>query len=330
MKTALIQQACTSSREENRSRLADAIADVASRGADLVVLQELHDTPYFCQVEDVGHFDLAEPIPGPGTDFFGEVQRNIPKAVYAGDQERLAKAIQRASLEAALAEHPALFIDYRVISGCKLVYYRLKAAYAEPGDRRHVILGVTNVNSQISEVLHREAEQSQALRLAQEFANRDALTGVKTKRVFAATEEDWNRRMAEGGCSFAVVVCDVNGLKEVNGTLGRQADDQLIKDAATIVCTTFKHSPVYRIGNDEFVAVLSGQDYENRLGLIRSLREKAEAQARAGGVVVASGMAELSASDECFGAVFERAGKAMYGNKKMLKGIAAGPVGTRA
>ena len=75
MKTALIQQACTSSREENRSRLADAIADVASRGADLVVLQELHDTPYFCQVEDVGHFDLAEPIPGPGTDFFGELAR---------------------------------------------------------------------------------------------------------------------------------------------------------------------------------------------------------------------------------------------------------------
>ena len=93
MKTALIQQACTSSREENRSRLADAIADVASRGADLVVLQELHDTPYFCQVEDVGHFDLAEPIPGPGTDFFGELARRHAVVLVTSLFERRAPGL---------------------------------------------------------------------------------------------------------------------------------------------------------------------------------------------------------------------------------------------
>lgn len=71
MKAALIQQACTPSAEDNRARLAASIADVASRGAELVVLQELHNTPYFCQVESVDNFDLAEPIPGPSTDFFG-------------------------------------------------------------------------------------------------------------------------------------------------------------------------------------------------------------------------------------------------------------------
>ena len=93
MKTALIQPACTSSREENRSRLADAIADVASRGADLVVLQELHDTPYFCQVEDVGHFDLAEPIPGPGTDFFGELARRHAVVLVTSLFERRAPGL---------------------------------------------------------------------------------------------------------------------------------------------------------------------------------------------------------------------------------------------
>ena len=266
-----------------------------------------------------GYRDLKLEISG--TDFFGEVQRNIPKAVYAGDQERLARAIQRAPLEAALAEFPAFFIDYRVVSGGKLVHCRLKAADAEPGNRRHVILGVSNVHGQISEIQRREAELARALRLAQEFAGRDALTGVKTKRVFAATEEDWNRRMAEGGCSFAVVVCDVNGLKEVNGTLGRQADDQLIKDAATIVCTTFKHSPVYRIGGDEFVAVLSGADYEDRLDLIRNIQEKVEQAAMEGGVVLACGMAEFDSMDKCFADVFNRADQAMYENKKMLKSV---------
>ena len=72
---ALIQQSCTSNPDENRARLATNIAEVASRGAELVVLQELHNTPYFCQVESVDNFDLAESIPGPSTDFFGALAR---------------------------------------------------------------------------------------------------------------------------------------------------------------------------------------------------------------------------------------------------------------
>ncbi len=75
MKLALIQHPCTPSIDENRSRIAAAIADVAARGAELVVLQELHNTPYFCQVESVDNFDLAEPIPGPSTHFFGALAK---------------------------------------------------------------------------------------------------------------------------------------------------------------------------------------------------------------------------------------------------------------
>ena len=71
MKVALIQHFCTPSVDGNRARIAAAIADVVARGAELVVLQELHNTPYFCQVECVDNFDLAEPIPGPSTEFFG-------------------------------------------------------------------------------------------------------------------------------------------------------------------------------------------------------------------------------------------------------------------
>ena len=75
MKLALIQHPCTPSIDENRSRIAAAIADVAARGAELVVLQELHNTPYFCQVESVDNFDLAEPIPGPSTSFYSALAR---------------------------------------------------------------------------------------------------------------------------------------------------------------------------------------------------------------------------------------------------------------
>lgn len=75
MKTALIQISCTSDAAENRARLAEHIAGSAAQGAELVVLQELHNTPYFCQVEDTCNFDLAEPIPGPSTTFFGNLAR---------------------------------------------------------------------------------------------------------------------------------------------------------------------------------------------------------------------------------------------------------------
>ena len=75
MKIGIIQQRCTGSIEENKRKLAQNIADVASQGAELVVLQELHNSLYFCQTENTANFDLAEPIPGPGTDYYGELAR---------------------------------------------------------------------------------------------------------------------------------------------------------------------------------------------------------------------------------------------------------------
>ena len=75
MKTALIQQHNTADSEANITRLSDSIRTCAAEGAELVVLQELHNSLYFCQTEDTGTFRLAEPIPGPSTEHFGEVAR---------------------------------------------------------------------------------------------------------------------------------------------------------------------------------------------------------------------------------------------------------------
>ena len=71
MKVALIQPQLSASREENLNQLAASVREAASFGVDLVVLPELHNSPYFCQTEDVSQLDLAEPIPGPSTEFFG-------------------------------------------------------------------------------------------------------------------------------------------------------------------------------------------------------------------------------------------------------------------
>ena len=75
MKIGIIQQSCTSDVRKNMDKLACNIEDVCKKGAQLVVLQELHNSLYFCQVEDTSLFDLAEPIPGPSTDFYAQIAR---------------------------------------------------------------------------------------------------------------------------------------------------------------------------------------------------------------------------------------------------------------
>lgn len=75
MKVGIIQQSCTADVQANKEKLAANIADVAARGAQLVVLQELHNSLYFCQTENVELCNLAEPIPGPSTEFYGEIAK---------------------------------------------------------------------------------------------------------------------------------------------------------------------------------------------------------------------------------------------------------------
>lgn len=75
MKIGIIQQSCSPDIEGNKQKLAQNIATVATQGAELIVLQELHNSLYFCQTECTDLFDLAEPIPGPSTDFYGNLAR---------------------------------------------------------------------------------------------------------------------------------------------------------------------------------------------------------------------------------------------------------------
>ena len=77
MKVGLVQQANTADMELNKQNLVKGIYECAKQGAELVVLQELHNGLYFCQVEDTDNFDQAEPIPGPSTEMFGAVAREL-------------------------------------------------------------------------------------------------------------------------------------------------------------------------------------------------------------------------------------------------------------
>ena len=93
MKIGLLQLHNTADIANNKQRLAEGIIDLAHRGAELIVLQELHNSLYFCQVEDVDLFDLAEPIPGPSTDFYGKLAKDLGVVIVTSLFERRAPGL---------------------------------------------------------------------------------------------------------------------------------------------------------------------------------------------------------------------------------------------
>ena len=93
MKIGLLQQHNTANREDNMHRLANGITQLAQQGAELIVLQELHNSLYFCQIESVDNFDLAEPIPGPSTEFYGKLARQLNVVIVTSLFERRAPGL---------------------------------------------------------------------------------------------------------------------------------------------------------------------------------------------------------------------------------------------
>ena len=113
---------------------------------------------------------------------------------------------------------------------------------------------------------------------------------------------------------------DKQTLKIVNDSKGHDAGDKYIQDACHLICNVFKHSPIYRIGGDEFVALLEGDDYSDRDGLVRLLEEERDKNVLTGGVVVSEGLdVFVAGSDADLDSVFARADKKMYERKKEIK-----------
>ena len=172
---------------------------------------------------------------------------------------------------------------------------------------------------------NRQEQIDRALNQAKEVAYTDPLTGVKSKNAYVEYVQDVNRQIESGELGeFAVVVCDVNGLKYINDTFGHKAGDDYIRAACRIVCAHFEHSPVFRIGGDEFVAVLKGNDYECRDEILRAFNEEVEQNIGTTNAVISAGLSVFeSEEDRNLHDVFERADALMYERKMQLKSMGA-------
>lgn len=151
----------------------------------------------------------------------------------------------------------------------------------------------------------------------------DPMTGVKNKRAWQNAQARLEAALRDGTADFAVAVCDINGLKQLNDSIGHEAGDSLIIRASRLICNTFKHSPVYRIGGDEFSVILEGEDLRSCESLLAAFQSAMAAQPQGSAaeppVSIALGLSRSTQEDTAFSDVFQRADEAMYRNKAAMK-----------
>ena len=166
----------------------------------------------------------------------------------------------------------------------------------------------------------REHEQ-----LQQKLAYHDSLTGLRNATSYTKWVADFDEKLISDQAVFGVAMLDLNYLKETHDTYGHEAGNKLIVTAARIISDTFKHSPVFRIGGDEFLVILQNRDLEDREELFVQLDHScsdtvAEAEGARITASIAKGFALYDpSSDHCFADVFHRADEQMYADKKRMK-----------
>ena len=257
--------------------------------------------------------DLASPREG--SDFFADAREQIGIVIYPEDQKRLLEVLTKENVMAEIESHGVFSVSYRLMLNGRPRHVQLRAAIVEEKEGPRMIVGIIDIDAHVRQ----EEEYERRLAQAQREANLDALTGVKNRHAYLETEDRLDRQISEHRVSdFAIVILDVNNLKKVNDTLGHKAGDQYIQEASRIICRVFKRSPIFRIGGDEFVAIVQGADYECIGELMGKMKDHNTKAARTGGIVIACGMAKYEGSLSV-APVFDRADQNMYRNKSDLK-----------
>ena len=252
-----------------------------------------------------------------GEDFFADTQRNMKRDIYAEDYPIMEKAMEKQQFISDLEQTGSTSITYRLMLEGRPQYVTLIAIRPQE-DSRHVIVAVSNIDA----AKQREMEFRAALGTAMDLANKDALTKVKNKHAYTQAVKELDEKARSCDAKYAIVVMDINGLKHINDTQGHHAGDEYIKASSHIICTVFKHSPVFRIGGDEFAVLLTGHDFDEREHLLERFKDIVTCNAKKGLANLAFGMATYDKDlDSSIETVFERADKAMYENKKQFKAM---------
>lgn len=178
-------------------------------------------------------------------------------------------------------------------------------------------------NDEIGELTESFAKMVESLRSERAALNalaaRDGLTGVKNQAAYREKVAQIDAAIIKGEARFATIMVDVDDLKTINDTKGHINGDKAIRCTCVALCRTFIHSPVYRVGGDEFVAIVDGEDYEKREELVAALRALSGTEAT-DLYTFSVGLATYQPGiDESFDSVFQRSDGIMYQEKRRKK-----------
>lgn len=182
-------------------------------------------------------------------------------------------------------------------------------------DMKAYVLGIVDAEGKMH-LMQEKAEKMDTV------AYQDALTRVKNKAWYDNVKERVDEDIINGRARFGIVMADLNNLKKVNDTYGHEHGDEYIKGACHEICVIYQHSPVFRIGGDEFVVLLENNDYDNHTELLERLknafetaesdeaRQPWEKYSAAVGMAIFNSEGDISMDD-----VFKRADQLMYQDK---------------
>ncbi len=294
-------------------------------------LAEDYEAMYYIDIEtgEYREFSTSEEyeamkVPVEGRDFYAETQANIERYVHPNDREFARSLYSKETMLNKLDERKSYSYKYRIMVDGRPRYFLFTVMRAN--DDRHIVLYEKDIDDEITAETMRIEKQKmhlEALNTERELARRDDLTGVRNKTAYNELEKSVQSNI-DGGIDylpFALVVCDANNLKTINDSEGHVAGDEYIRKSAKLLCDVFDHSPIFRVGGDEFVVFLRGDDYSNRNELMKRFRSQIRENLRSGsGPVLASGISEYTPeTDRSVSEVFDRADKEMYEEKRILK-----------
>ena len=287
-------------------------------------LSQHYDSMYYVDLEsgefeEFVHSEKLEKlnIPKKGKDFFLQAASNATKCVHPDDMDLVLTLHTKETAREFLSKTPYYSLICRIILDGKV--FHVRHVFMMCQDKKHILCCMENIEAEFQA----KEEQERTLRSAEQMARRDELTGIKNKNAFTEFSQrfDTEIKIRNTDLKFAVLICDLNNLKKINDTHGHHFGDEAIQRTSQMICNIFKHSPVFRIGGDEFAALLSDSDFENRKDLLKELKKESYHNMKGrSGPTVACGVAVYNPeTDFSFEDVFKRADTEMYENKKEIK-----------
>ena len=238
-----------------------------------------------------------------GEDFFNASKRDSIRALYEEDIPHFLATFNKENVMQEIRRNGLYELKYRLNMNGVPTWVMLKAAMMEEKDGAILVVGINNIDARV----RYEQEIERKLFDARSRINLDGLTGVKNRSAYENMSDALTRQIEEGQpVKYAIALCSIAGLQQVNDICGRAAGDKLIRDTCAIVCNVFKHSPVFRVAGDEFAAICQGHDYEHVDELVAEVAKSNARQDLGEDASIKCGMAKYTGSGSV-AAVFARA-----------------------